>query len=620
MKAINYFSLPGLLKTSLLVRLTGLVVLVALTSGGIVAVVTIQNSRQALYDTIVSNNRASSDVVAEFTRRYVEDAQMSARELASRPGIIRAVLNNTPEQVEPQLVHFLKTNTRSDTVSIYDTTGNLWTSGVTSPVNRRRSASDREWFQQVIATGKPYLGVPVIARSTGTATAPYGVPIFDESGLVRAVLVMGIRLAVLSDAMALLRSSFAEQPSLVDLRQGGIILADLNPDRLLKPAGGDKEMLRLMLAGKRGKLEIEDSKGQWQLGVFSPVPGVPWAIRILQPIDEAFAPVTEMTRKVIFSVVAVLLLTAAMGWWSATRVSHPLIQLRNAVAGLSGEDGTQRVNFPQADEIGELGRTFNQMADTIVAKEKDLRKANEELEQRVAERTAQLEAANKELEAFSYSVSHDLRAPLRAVDGFSRILLEEHASQLSEEGQGFLRRVRDNAVNMGQLIDDLLTFSRLSRQPLKKQNVVTADLARQVLDELKQEQNGRHVDASVADLPQCEGDPKLLKQVFVNLLSNAFKYTRKREVSRIEVGSEKINGETVYFVKDNGAGFSMSYADKLFGVFQRLHRSEEYEGTGVGLAIVQRVIHRHGGRIWAEATVDKGASFYFTLSGGNTHD
>ena len=253
----------------------------------------------------------------------------------------------------------------------------------------------------------------------------------------------------------------------------------------------------------------------------------------------------------------------------------------------------------------------------------DRRQAENEignLNKNLAERSFEVEAANKELEAFSYSVSHDLRAPLRAVDGFSRILLEEHASQLSEEAQGFLSRVRDNAVNMGQLIDDLLAFSRLSRQPLKRQNVVTADLARQVLDELKQEQNGRRVDASVSDLPQCNGDPKLLKQVFVNLLSNAFKYTRKREVAHIEVGCEKINGETVYFVKDNGAGFNMKYANKLFGVFQRLHRSEEYEGTGVGLAIVQRVVHRHGGRIWAEAVIDKGASFYFTLGEGNTHD
>ena len=613
MKAINYLSLPRLLKTSLLVRLTGLVVLVALMSGGIVAVVTIQNSRQALYDTIVSNNRASSDVVAEFTRRYVEDAQMSARELASRPTVIRAVLNNAPEQVEPQLVHFLNTNARSDTVSIYDTTGTLWTSGVTNPVNRRRSASDREWFQQVIATGKPYLGVPVIARSTGTATAPYGVPIFDESGLTRAVLVMGIRLAVLSDAMALLRSSSAEQPSVVDLRQGGIILADLNPDHLLKPVGGDKEMLRLMLAGKRGKLEIENSKGQWQLGVFSPVPGVPWAIRILEPIDEAFAPVTEMTRKVMFSVVAVLLLTLAMSWWSATRVSRPLIQLRNAVASLSGEDGTQRVNFSQADEIGELGRSFNQMADTIVAKEKDLRKANEELEQRVAERTTQLEAANKELEAFSYSVSHDLRAPLRAIDGFSQALLEDCSDKLDREGKDYLDRICAGSHRMAQLIDDLLNLSRVTRSAIGRGQVNLSALAESIVAELRKTEPERRVNCEIAERLTTDGDERLLRVALENLLGNAWKFTGKCEQPKVEFGFVQNNGSSAYFVRDNGAGFDMAYADKLFGPFQRLHAMTEFKGTGIGLATVQRIVHRHGGRVWAEAQIGRGATFYFTL-------
>lgn len=239
-------------------------------------------------------------------------------------------------------------------------------------------------------------------------------------------------------------------------------------------------------------------------------------------------------------------------------------------------------------------------------------------EEEVRKINAQLEIANKELEAFSYSVSHDLRAPLRAVDGFSRILLEEHASQLPEQGRRYLKLVRESAVKMGQLIDDLLTFSRLSRQPLKKQNVATAGLARQVLEELKREQNGRRVEVSVGDLADCHADPALLKQVFVNLLSNALKYTRKSDVSKIELACEKRNGETVYFVKDNGTGFDMRYADKLFGVFQRLHRAEEYEGTGVGLAIVQRIVNRHGGRVWAEAEVNKGATFYFTVEGGNS--
>ncbi|MGH8544697.1 MAG: sensor histidine kinase, partial [Gammaproteobacteria bacterium] len=248
--------------------------------------------------------------------------------------------------------------------------------------------------------------------------------------------------------------------------------------------------------------------------------------------------------------------------------------------------------------------------------EREVKRLNRDL----TRRSLEAEAANKELEAFSYSVSHDLRAPLRAIDGFSRILLDEHASTLSAEAQRFLGLVRENAVNMGRLIDDLLTFSRLSRQPLKKQSVVMADLARQVLDELKHEQNGRRADVAFADLPPCHGDPRSLKQVFVNLLSNAFKYTRKREIARIEVGYERTNGEDAYFVKDNGVGFDMRYSDKLFGVFQRLHRAEEYEGTGVGLAIVQRVIHRHGGRIWAEASPDKGATFYFTVAGGDTND
>src|SRR5437773_1505576 len=227
----------------------------------------------------------------------------------------------------------------------------------------------------------------------------------------------------------------------------------------------------------------------------------------------------------------------------------------------------------------------------------------------------QLEAANKELEAFSYSVSHDLRAPLRAIDGFSRILLEDHAPTLTPEAQHYLNVVRKNSQRMGLLIDDLLAFSRLSRQPLNKQPVRPADLVRQCVDELRAEQQGRRVEIAIGDLPACQADPALLKHVWMNLMSNALKYTRKQEMAVIEVGSREQSGACVYFVKDNGVGFDMQYADKLFGVFQRLHRPEDYEGTGVGLAIVQRVIHRHGGRVCAEAAVNKGATFYFTFEG-----
>jgi PAS domain S-box-containing protein len=245
----------------------------------------------------------------------------------------------------------------------------------------------------------------------------------------------------------------------------------------------------------------------------------------------------------------------------------------------------------------------------------EILRLNTELEGRVARRTVELEAANKELEAFSYSISHDLRAPLRAINGFAGIVLEEHGPQLPPEARRYLDRVCNGGKRMGELIDDLLSFSRLSRQPLSRQRVDNAQLVEEALAELKPGTNNRQIETRIGELPTCQGDPGLLKQVWVNLLSNALKYSRDRAPAIVEAGCEQTNGRTVYFVRDNGVGFDMQYAQKLFGVFQRLHRSDEFEGTGVGLAIVQRIVHRHGGQIWVAAEVDQGATFYFTLEG-----
>jgi len=234
----------------------------------------------------------------------------------------------------------------------------------------------------------------------------------------------------------------------------------------------------------------------------------------------------------------------------------------------------------------------------------------------VRERTSELQTANKELDAFSYSVAHDLRAPLRAVDGYAAMLERTHASGLDSEGRRLLGVVRASSQLMGRLIDALLEFARLGRQPLTTRPVELDDLVNEVIDELRSGLSGRSIEFAVGKLGVAVADPALLKQVLVNLLSNAIKFTREKNPAVVEVGCRR-EAETgdanVYYVKDNGAGFDMRYSDKLFGVFQRLHRAEEFEGTGVGLAIVKRVIDRHGGRVWADSIPGEGTTFHFTL-------
>jgi signal transduction histidine kinase len=278
------------------------------------------------------------------------------------------------------------------------------------------------------------------------------------------------------------------------------------------------------------------------------------------------------------------------------------------------EDVTEFVRVKQlahdqrklADEA--VGRAHTMEAE-VYLRAQEVQAANRELT-RVA---AQLQAANAELESFSYSVSHDLRAPLRAIDGFSRLVVERYAAQLEPEAQRLLGVVRASTQKMGRLIDELLAFSRLSRQDMREVDVDMTRLVRQVFDELRSANPARNLSLELSELPAARGDPSLIRQACVNLLSNAVKFTRDRDPARVSVEARPEGPLNVYAIKDNGVGFSMEYADKLFGVFQRLHSADEFEGTGVGLAIVQRVALRHGGRVWAESRPDEGATFYLAL-------
>jgi signal transduction histidine kinase len=242
-----------------------------------------------------------------------------------------------------------------------------------------------------------------------------------------------------------------------------------------------------------------------------------------------------------------------------------------------------------------------------------LRMENAELQQRVQQHAIELQKANQELESFTHSISHDLRAPLRAIGGFSNILLKDFGPQMTEEAQRLIKVVVASAAQMTQMIDGLLKFCRLGKQAIGRQPVDLTALARHAVENVQRDEKDNRAKVQIGELPGCVGDPGLLSQVFINLVSNAFKFSSHAKNPVVEIGCEQRNGENVHFVRDNGIGFEMQYGERLFGVFQRLHTEEEFEGNGLGLSIVQRIIERHGGRVWAEAELNKGATFFFTI-------
>jgi signal transduction histidine kinase len=324
------------------------------------------------------------------------------------------------------------------------------------------------------------------------------------------------------------------------------------------------------------------------------------------------------------SLLAAYLLSTAL----QSTIAQPILVLGETARAVSDRrDYAVRAPKLGDDELGVLTDAFNHMLGRIEDQDRALRESKEGLERRVAERTHELEernealrrntaellAANSELDAFAYSVSHDLRAPLRSIDGFSQVLLEDYAAKLDQAGQDSLHRVRAASQRMGMLIDDLLKLARVTRTEMRTEVVDLSGLARDIVADLQRSSPARSVEFAIAQGLEARGDPRLLRVALENLLRNSWKYTAKQAQPRIEFASIATNGERAFMVRDNGAGFDMRYADKLFGVFQRLHSAAEFEGTGVGLATVRRIITRHGGRIWAEGVVDRGATFYFTL-------
>lgn len=323
--------------------------------------------------------------------------------------------------------------------------------------------------------------------------------------------------------------------------------------------------------------------------------------------------VRSMHREILAAGILFIVLGTTLGFGLGYYMMRPMRQVIDGMRTIGSGNLDHRIPAAVKGEAGMLARAFNEMADKRREAEDQIVQMNFELDERVQQRTSQLEAANKEMEAFAYSVSHDLRAPLRSIDGFSKALLDDYADKLDAEGKDHLRRVRKASQRMGQLIDDILKLSRLTRGEMLIEQVDLSALVRDVVKPFAAANPDRKVKMHIQEGVSVRGDRKMLRVVLENLLSNAWKYTGKQQLAWITFGTAPSTGGMACFIKDNGAGFDMAFSQKLFAPFQRLHAEKDFPGTGVGLATVQRIIHRHGGEIWAESEPGKGATFYFTL-------
>jgi signal transduction histidine kinase len=468
----------------------------------------------------------------------------------------------------------------SKSASITDPAGTFWgqIDPATSPGLDGQNFSSRDWYLGATRTGKVYVSAAYASALPG---APLVIAIADPVRADGRYSAIGTVIGFLTVTYELtatqqLFSDFArsQQVAIRVTDQVGVIVA--------QSGGAPTKLLRDFSPGVAGALSGTSSidrvtlAGQDSFAAYSPVPEIGWTVSAYEPANAALADANRL-RDFVFGITVVLLAVMVL----AKLTFYVVLRDRQAVHSL-------------------------------------LAAANDSLEARVAARTLELEVSNRELDAFSYSVSHDLRAPLRSIDGFSRMVVEESNDQLSPESKRHLGLVIAGAQQMGALIDDLLGFSRLGRVDLKMRRVNTADIVDDVIGELKEEFANRQIEFQVDELPGCRADPALLKVVFHNLLSNAVKFTAQRETAHIEIGAlpnapTETPGMVTYFVRDDGVGFDMAYSDKLFGVFQRLHRMEDFAGTGVGLALVRRIVERHGGKVWAKAAVGAGATFYITL-------
>lgn len=567
-----------------------------------------------------------AQLVAGRTAEFLADAEMVEKKLAGRKSF-RALNPNEPPGV---LNDFLILHPQYANLVICNAAGRLIHSAAKIPDDLPVAKIHANWVETVVRHGKFTVGPPMIGQITGRWVCMLGYPIENEAGEIAGALGMSIDLTRFQTSAGVVSLPANSTITIVD-QDGNVITRSFDAEKWVGKSAKGTEIVKHVISHLEGNVTTRGLDGTKRIYGFTTLPKAGWRVYVGIPTEFAFAASRANMLRASVVAVTVMVLIILLVIFVGGLIEGPVSALSRGATLAAEETLGAVVPVMGPKEIARVAEEFNRMVAVRGEKENEIRQLNADLEKRVHERTAELEqtnaaltgrseeleAANKELEAFCYSVSHDLRAPVRTIGGFTKVLLESYSSQLDQDGKNYLDRVGRAVERMTELIDDLLDLSRISQSKLECTEVNLTALATAVATELRASAPERTVTFEVQPGLVAHGDAGLLRVVVENLLGNSWKFTRKQEAPRIEFGQEQAGGTRAFFVRDNGAGFDMRFANKLFGAFERLHSPGEYEGHGIGLATVQRIVHRHGGQAWGEGQPGEGAIFYFTLPGGN---
>ena len=595
-------------------------VLVAVLPGLLLALHRTFQHREIEKNRILQEISSFSRLIAANERGYVKNARQMLTTLA---GIDFLVQSKDANFTAVHFQNLLKLSPDYLNFGLIESNGALFASGLVL-TGSPPLLGDRSYFKRAVATKAFSIGDFQVGRLSNEPSLNFGYPILNKTGGVDRVLFASIKLSLLTAAARDLGIPSGAVATVVD-RSGTILARSPNEGNWVGRSMKDADLIKDILRVKEGITRAAGLDGVTRMYAVTPITDDHSAslfVSVGVPVKVLFAQANQtLLRNLLFSLL-VMIGALIFSYVFAERLFvKPVVSLLSAAEQLAGGNLTARAQtISSTIELRRLSEEFNTMATFLQNRDHQLRSAHDKIQQmnavlehKVLDRTAQLSTVNQELEAFSYSVSHDLRAPLRHLDGFAELLRRHQHDRLDDKGKRYLCVISEAARKMGTLIDELLLFSRMNRAELAKQRVDMDSLVQECIAQLSSSYATRKIEWKVSKLPQVTGDQSMLRQVWLNLISNAIKYTGPREIATIDIRAEEQAEEYVFSVRDNGVGFDMKYADKLFGVFQRLHRESEFEGTGIGLANVRRIINRHGGRTWAQSTVDVGTTFYFSV-------